>query len=1130
MTRHSDHTCGGSCGLGGDYSGVSRRQFLVGVGALAVGSAAGRALAADAGQTYAGAVLSHESLRGYWRLDGDLADATGKAAAKATGKVQFAEGAVDGRAANLVPNQAVTVSKTGHLVSPAASLELFFRLSAKPVGDQDPVIIAQTSRNNIRFIIGIRRDLSALTFTEGRVPTTVHLPTAQLVEVGRWYHLVVTSNMLDLRVYVDGHECALTGGALDFTRRARGTPPITFGARDAKGRHQTPILLDEVAYFAEGLSLAQIQKHLTAGGWGDRLKQTGRAVKRLEADRRKTRKEQLQKMLRDPALTARGERRVYRNEHLEAVAFTVGGIGAGAIQFNGKGEPAIWQIAGNHHQPRVPHSFLAVRAQRSSGKSVVRTLQTEPVGPFQAMRSLSLQGEYPFVWYHFEAPALPVDLELEVFSPFIPLDAKSSAIPCAVYTVKAKNAGKKPVQVDVLASQQNAIGYADARGVINGRRFGGYGGNGNRIVRERGATMLHMTRSGQSGKSADMVLATRADGVSSVASWGSLETLHKTFSTSGTLKGRDKAGPSGKSRTVDGALSAPLALAPGESKSVTFVLTWYFPNIIHGQPRGPWRRAGNMYTNWWASAIDVARHVTGMLDDLTARTRRFHQTLYDSNLPRWLLDRLSSQLAVLRSRTCWWAADGYFGVWEGCAPDSGCCGGNCTHVWHYAQAHARLQPEIARRMREQDFDQQRPNGLTPFRHIFARAAADGHFGTILNAYREHLCSRDDKWLKKLWPKIKKAMEWGIRTWDPNRDGFLQNVQHNTLDGEMAGCSSWIGTLYLSALEATAIMAETMGDAQRAASYRKIRTSGMKLQNQRLFNGEYYIQVPGEKRIEDYLDGCHIDQVLGEWWADMVSLPRNYPRPRVRKALEALLKHNFYTNFHGQSLKPRQFVTSDDAGMKMITWPRGPQPIPGMKYGDEVMTGFEYGAGVSMLQNGMLREGLMVIKAIYERYDGRLRTQGITNMATGAWGYTGNPFGDDECGKYYGRSLSVWSALLALQGFVYDGPAGRIGFAPRWQPKDHASFFTAAEGYGLFVQKRNGNRQTASIALREGRLQLAEVQLTLADGKKPAAVDVSLADESIDVKFAMKYGTLRLTFKRPIVLASGQRLDIQVKTA
>jgi hypothetical protein len=451
-------------------------------------------------------------------------------------------------------------------------------------------------------------------------------------------------------------------------------------------------------------------------------------------------------------------------------------------------------------------------------------------------------------------------------------------------------------------------------------------------------------------------------------------------------------------------------------------------------------------------------------------------------------------------------------------------------VWHYAQAHARLLPELGRKMREQDFTTIASDGLLPHRHTNKSPAADGHFGTILNTYREHLCSVDDTWLKEQWPKIKKTMQWAIEHWDPNRDGFMQNTQHNTLDGAFDGCSSWIGSLYLSALEATARMSETMGEPSLAADYRKIRESGKKIQNERLWNGEYYVQEVGQTRGQDYLDGCHIDQILGEWWADQVGIDRNFPRERSRKALESLLKHNFLMDFHGHSLKPRQYCEVDDGGMKMITWPKNPQPIPGMKYGDEVMTGFEYGAAASLIQNGMLREGLMVIKRIVDRYDGRLRTEGVTDMKNGPWGYSGNPFGDDECGKFYGRSLSVWSVLLALQGFEYDGPAGRIGFKPRLNPQDHSSFFTAAKGYGLFTQVQDANQLSASLDLREGQLRLTEVVLALAGGKSLESVAVELAGNEMETRCDVKDGEVRLLLQSPVVMKAGQRLDIRVALA
>lgn len=52
------------------------------------------------------------------------------------------------------------------------------------------------------------------------------------------------------------------------------------------------------------------------------------------------------------------------------------------------------------------------------------------------------------------------------------------------------------------------------------------------------------------------------------------------------------------------------------------------------------------------------------------QTRLYHDTLYASNLPHWRVDRIGSQVAVLRSMTCFWTADGDFGGWEGCCASS----------------------------------------------------------------------------------------------------------------------------------------------------------------------------------------------------------------------------------------------------------------------------------------------------------------------------------------------------------------------------------------------------------------------------------------------------------------------------
>ncbi|MHC4571607.1 MAG: GH116 family glycosyl hydrolase [Planctomycetota bacterium] len=657
----------------------------------------------------------------------------------------------------------------------------------------------------------------------------------------------------------------------------------------------------------------------------------------------------------------------------------------------------------------------------------------------------------------------------------------------------------------------------------------GLGQNRNRVLTESGTTILHMTsdKNNNAVGYGDMALIVLESKATATASWDSPDALRKDWSADGALSGIEEAGPSPAGQTLNGALAVPLLLGPGQERTLSFALTWYFPNAAHGDKRQEWQQKGNMYTNWWSDALDVARYLNKHLDRLTRLTHLYHETLYASNLPHWLLDRVSSQVAVLRSKTCFWDKSGYFGAWEGCSRGTGCCHGNCAHVWHYAQAHARLFPSIARRMREQSLRYQRYEGGIPFRHPTGKVAFDGQCGEILGGYREHLCSADRRWTDKHWPQYKKAMDYIIARWDEDEDGILAGPQHNTLDGELGGSTTWLGSLYLAALAASEKMAELQGNGVVAARYRRIRQSGATKQNETLWNGEYYIQIPDPEPERDYNNGCHIDQVLGEWWANQIGTERHYPAGQVRSAMQSLLKYNFRTNFRGVKQVPRKFVDDNDAGMQMITWPKGPRPTKHIQYADEAMTGFEYAAAATMVQYGMLREGFKVTKAIYDRYDGRLRT-GLTKTNWASWGYSGNPFGDDECGKFYARAMSVWSILLACQGFIYDGPAGVIGFKPIWQSDDHISFFTSAEGWGLFTQKHSKQTQTEQIEVKYGKLKVHKLLLELPEGVKPVEVTALLDNQKVTSSFTLEGHTLQLTFAKLIVLGAGSALKVNVK--
>jgi len=853
-----------------------------------------------------------------------------------------------------------------------------------------------------------------------------------------------------------------------------------------------------------------------------------------EAAIRERQAEAFAKRLNDPGLFERGERRVYRGEHLTAISLPVGGIAAGPIQINGEARRAVWQIFKNHAGVPMPNSFFAVRAKALGGEPVLRALQTVAEGSLPGMKALSFRGEFPFGWYAFEDDALPIVVSLEVFSPLIPLNEKDSAIPCAVFNLTAENPGREPVEVSFLATQRNAVALTGP----------GLGGNSNRVLHEAGLTCLHMTSAlpGDLPWAGDMALAVAATDVASTAAWDDPDVLARAFARTGGVSGPEAAGPTPAGRTLDGALAVPFTLPPGRRRTVSFVLAWHFPNVPHANTY----HVGNMYANWWPDALGVARDVTGRLGELTRLTRLYHDSLYDSNLPRWLLDRISSQVAILHSQTCLWSKDGFFYGWEGCSPGRGCCEGNATHVWGYAQAHARLWPAIGRAMREEDAGNLGPEGMLPvrFRNVGGQwqfPAFDGQCSFVMSSYREHLLSADGRWLARQWPGVKKAMDYLIIRWDAANtpslsvenpregipDGMLSGPQHG-MDSDQGGTSSWMGSMYLGALAAAERMARIQNDPASAEFYRKIREAGSVNQDKALFNGEYFIQVPDPTPCRDYLTGCYIDQMLGQWWARQIGLGWLYPPEHVNSAMRALLKYNFRADFNGVPQAPRQFVADSDAGLVQCTWPHGgrPEPDKAMLCTEEVMSGFEYSAAGLMAYCGLLGEAFMVARAAWQRYDGRLRT-GLTEGDCSSWGYSGNPFGDDECGKFYARAMGIWAILLACQGYTYDGPAGRIGFEPVWKPEDHASFFTAAEGWGLFTQTRDGDAQHSRIELRHGRLRIQTILLAAPGPQIHRHCIITAARRPIPASLDVQNGRATIQLPASVTLQAGETMELEL---
>ena len=531
------------------------------------------------------------------------------------------------------------------------------------------------------------------------------------------------------------------------------------------------------------------------------------------------------------------------------------------------------------------------------------------------------------------------------------------------------------------------------------------------------------------------------------------------------------------SEKTSGQLGRKLILAPKQSSKVTFLISWFFPNLVDNKVG-----SGRYYSNKFNSAFSVANYVSSNFDRLDKLTKLWRDTWYNSTLPFWFLDRTFVNTSTLATSTCYRYANGRFWAWEGV----GCCQGTCTHVWHYAQAMARIFPDIERDTRQRvdlGLSLNQETGISGFRGEYDRGLAiDGQSGTILRIYREHQMSMDNTFLKTNWNNIK-LMFNPLFSRDSNNDGILEGDQMNTLDRPWFGKISWLSSIYLAALRAGEAMATEMGEPDFATRCRQIIEKGMKNIDEQLFNGEYYYQTgePGKAGEVGSYNGCEIDQVLGQSWVFQVGLDRVLSEKNTKTALESLWKYNFaldaglYRKTQGSG---RVYAMEGEAGLLMCSWPKGDSKRVKVSYDfyfNECMTGFEYQAAGHMIWEGMLEKGLAVTKAIHDRYHASKR----------------NPWNEVECGDHYARAMASYGVFLAACGFEYHGPQGMIGFAPKITPENFKSIFTSAEGWGLFSQNRTSGKQVSKIEIKYGQMKMQTFRLELGENYEPKSVKVTL---------------------------------------
>ena len=850
---------------------------------------------------------------------------------------------------------------------------------------------------------------------------------------------------------------------------------------------------------------------------------------------------------------------------LRCAALPLGGIGTGSFVIGGDGLLKQWQISNVvRHNAFVPNSFFSVGTKKvgePTKRSVCRALISPEVHEdpnfkpaemvsdhkigtaakamfeiLPGVEEIRFNGEYPIAFLQFVDNSLPIDISLNTYNPFIPLDPKNSGLPFTIFQFHITNRSNNPCEVILAGHFLNFLGWDGLR-VIQGNESNLYGGNVNNhkkignwhAIQMKSKTLLKKDR-----RYGDMTLAIDQPDALIITQWGDLSNFWSHLSQKGDFPKSDSEEMSPIGQTWAGSLGSRKILNPSESMEVNFFFAWNFPNRVvdwyMNSEKIPdttteyW--IGNRYNEWFNNSLEVIKYVRENLSYLIKETAKFHELLFTSTLPPEVITSISATMSTIKTPSCFWIRDGSFHGFEGCCGASttqssgGSCPLNCTHVWNYEFSLAYLFPSLERSMRETEFKMQNAEGFLPHRAILPLylpqcdmtpprphdipPAIDGMFGMVLKIYRDYLITGDLEFLKNSWTFVKKLMEYIFRYYDKESKGVIYGSQPNTYDCVIYGINTFIGSLYLTALLSCREIAKQLGIFEWVNKCQQLYNSGKEILDNECWNGEYYIQKYDESLVKEfqYGIGCHSDQLIGQWWAFHLDFGYILPPEHINKAVESIIKYNFKDSLQGIQ-QFRVFASPTDSGLLNCTWPQGKKPSMPIRYSNEVWTGIEYELAALCIYTGKIPEALKIIQTIRDRYSGTRR----------------NPWNEVECGDHYVRAMSSWTLLHALTGVNFSMVSQQFKIGPKINSKDFKTFFITGTAWGQVAQQISSKGLSCCLSISHGKMEIKSILLDKLGGFKPNRCSMFLKENLEGEKNLLKATISTIDSKAEILLTN-----------
>src|SRR6202522_4272175 len=164
--------------------------------------------------------------------------------------------------------------------------------------------------------------------------------------------------------------------------------------------------------------------------------------------------------------------RVFTGDQLKMLAFPLGGVGSGSVALGGRGQLRDWDIFNRPNKGfSPPYAFPAIWIKAGDAKPIARVLEARILPPYEGQDGLGsnnspglsriataeFTAQYPLAHLRFKDPSLPVRIELDAFSPFIPHDPDASGLPVAIMRYRVSNPTAASAKVAISFSIDNPV-------------------------------------------------------------------------------------------------------------------------------------------------------------------------------------------------------------------------------------------------------------------------------------------------------------------------------------------------------------------------------------------------------------------------------------------------------------------------------------------------------------------------------------------------------------------------------------------------------------------------------------------------------------------------------------------------